>query len=151
VQAFGQEYTETLNYNKYLGRAKDTGIKTHIKSAFALSFFFFVMFGYYAYAFYTGSYLITKQVVNTNSGKIYTSGDILSCFFGIVFGVFSLGMAAPNIKAVTEGRIAGKAAYDLIERVPRILLDDPKAQPVGEIRGQIEFKNVTFRYPTRPE
>jgi len=109
------------------------------------------MFGYYAYAFYTGSYLITEQVVNTNSGKVYTSGDILSCFFGIVFGVFSLGMAAPNIKAVTEGRIAGKAAYDLIERTPRILLDDPQAQPVGEIKGHIEFKNVTFRYPTRPE
>jgi len=68
-----------------------------------------------------------------------------------VFGVFSLGMAAPNIKAVTEGRIAGKTAYDLIERTPKILLDDPQAQPVGEIRGQIEFKNVTFRYPTRPE
>ena len=100
------------------------------------------MFGYYAYAFYTGSYLITEQVVNTNSGKVYTSGDILSCFFGIVFGVFSLGMAAPNIKAVTEGRIAGKAAYDLIERTPRILLDDPLAQPVGEIKGHIEFKNV---------
>jgi hypothetical protein len=44
-------------------------------------------------------------------------------------------MAAPNIKAVTEGRIAGKAAYDLIERTPKILLDDPNAQSVGEIRG----------------
>jgi ATP-binding cassette subfamily B (MDR/TAP) protein 1 len=68
-----------------------------------------------------------------------------------MFGVFSLGMASPNIKAVTEGRIAGKSAYKIIERTPRILLDDPKAQPLGEIRGKIEFKNVTFRYPTRPE
>lgn len=43
-----------------------------------------------------------------------------------MFGVFSLGMASPNIKAVTEGRIAGKQAYKVIERTPRILLDDPK-------------------------
>jgi ATP-binding cassette subfamily B (MDR/TAP) protein 1 len=151
VQAFGQEHTETVNYGKYLDRAKVTGIKTAVKSAFSLSFFFFVMFGYYAYAFFTGSYLITKHIKNTNSDKPYNSGDILSCFFGIVFGVFSLGMAAPNIKAVTEGRIAGKVAYDLIERKPKILLDDPEAEPVGDVRGQIEFKNVTFRYPTRPE
>jgi ATP-binding cassette, subfamily B (MDR/TAP), member 1 len=68
-----------------------------------------------------------------------------------MFGVFSLGMASPNIKAVTEGRIAGKSAYKIIERTPRILLDDPKAKPLGEIRGKIEFKNVTFTYPTRPE
>ena len=89
--------------------------------------------------------------MNSNFGELYTSGDILACFFGILFGVFSLGMAGPNIKCVTEGRIAGKAAYDIIEREPKIKIDDPSAQPVGEIRGKIEFKNVTFRYPTRPE
>jgi hypothetical protein len=80
--------------------------------------FFVVMFGYYAYAFFVGSFLITKQVNNSNSGEVYTSGDILSCFFGVVFGVFSLGMATPNIKAITEGRVAGKAAFDIIDRVP---------------------------------
>lgn len=48
------------NYEKYLKRAKITGIKVHMKTAFAIGFFFFIMFGYYAYAFYTGSYLITK-------------------------------------------------------------------------------------------
>jgi hypothetical protein len=41
-----------------------------------------------------------------------------------VFGVFSLGMATPNIKAITEGKVAGKIAYDVIDRKPRILLDD---------------------------
>jgi hypothetical protein len=53
------------------------------------------IFGYYAYGFYTGSWLITKQVENTQSHEIYNAGDILACFFGIVFGVMSLGMANP--------------------------------------------------------
>jgi hypothetical protein len=34
-------------------------------------------------------------------------------------------MAAPNIKTVTEGRIAGKTAYEIIEREPKIKIDDP--------------------------
>ena len=114
-----------FNYDKYLGRAKVTGIKTHCRSGFAMAFFFFNMFAYYAYAFYTGSWLITKEVNNTRTGEPYNSGDILSCFFGVIFGVFALGQAAPNIKAVTEGKVAGKMAYELIERVPKILLDDP--------------------------
>lgn len=106
----------------------------------------FVMFGYYAYAFYTGSLLITTGVINSNTGLAYTSGDIISCFFGIVFGVFSLGMATPNIKAITEGRVAGKMAYDIIERVPEILIDDPSTERLikENVRGKIEFKNVTF-------
>jgi len=60
VQAFGQEMTEIVNYDKYLGRAKATGVRTHMKTAFAIAGFFFAMFGYYAYAFYTGSFLITN-------------------------------------------------------------------------------------------
>jgi len=60
-------------------------------------------------------------------------------------------MATPNIKAITEGKVAGKIAYDVIDRKPKILLDDPTSQKVGDVLGKIEFKNVTFRYPTRPE
>lgn len=141
---------EVLNYGKYLSRAQKTGVRTHLKNAMAVAGFFFVIFSYYAYAFYFGSVLIVHQTDN-RPGRPYTSGDVLSCFFGVVFGVFSLGVATPNIKAITEGRVAGKAAYDIIDRQPRILLDDPSASPVGEIRGKIEFRNVTFRYPTRQE
>ena len=42
-------------------------------------------------------------------------------------------------------------AFEMIERVPEIKLDSPDYKSVGEIKGRIEFKNVTFRYPSRPE
>ena len=145
------ETTEMDNYDKYLGRARATGIKTHMKSGLAIAGFFFSMFGYYGYAFYTGSWLVTEGVTNTRTDKPYDAGDIMACFFGVVFGVFSLGMATPNIKAVTEGRVACKMAYDLIERGPAIKIDDEKYEDVGEIKGKIEFKNVSFSYPSRPE
>ena len=61
---------------------------------------------------------------NPKFDRDYSNGDILACFFGVVFGVFSLGMGTPNIKAITEGKVAGKIAYDVIDRKPRILLDD---------------------------
>lgn len=104
-----------------------------MKSALAMASFFFCMFGYYGYAFFTGSYLVTGHVYNSRTEKAYDAGDIMSCFFGIIFGVFSLGMATPNIKAITEGKVAGKMAYDIIERKPKILLDDPTAESIGSI------------------
>ena len=119
--------TEIINYDKYLGRARNTGVKGNCKSAAAIASFFVGVFLFYAYAFYIGSYLVTKEVENSNSGKIYSNGDVTTCFFGIVFGVFYLGMATPNIKAITEGKLAGKIAYDIIDRSPKISLDDPEA------------------------
>lgn len=42
----------------------------------------------------------------------------MSCFLGIVYGMFALGLATPNFKAITEGKIAGKLAYEIIDRKP---------------------------------
>jgi ATP-binding cassette subfamily B (MDR/TAP) protein 1 len=139
------------NYGKYLGIARSTGIKTHLKTALTLAAFFFGMWAYYAYAFYVGTILIVKPVYNSKYGEDYNAGDIMSCFFGVVFGIFSLGMATPNIKAVTEGRVAGKMAYDIIERESEIKIDDKEAKKLSNLTGRIEFKNVTFTYPTRKD
>lgn len=152
VHAFGQERTEIKNYEKYLEKTKKTGIKTHFKGAFSIGFLFFVMFGYYGYAFYTGSWLVQKQTKNAaNHNLPYTAGDVMSCFFGVIFGVMSIGMATANIKAVAEGKVAGKMAYEIIDRAPKVKIDDASYKPVGDLRGKIEFRNVTFTYPSRPE
>ena len=65
VFAFGQEETEIKNYEKYLIRAKKTGVKTHLYGALSIGGFFACLYGYYCYSFYVGSYLITDQVQNT--------------------------------------------------------------------------------------
>jgi ABC-type multidrug transport system fused ATPase/permease subunit len=96
------------------------GIRTHVFGALSIGFFFFSIYGYYSYSFFAGSFMITQRYENWNSGKLYSSGDILACFLGVVYGIFSLGMAAPNFKSLSEGRVAGKMAFDIIERKPKI-------------------------------
>lgn len=120
VVAYGQEEKEVKNYAKYLARARAAGIKTHCKGALTMALFFASIFGTYAYAFYLGSVWIYHDFHNDTFGRVYTAGDILSCFFGVIFGMFSMGLAAPNLKAVTEGRVAGKLAFDIIDRKPAI-------------------------------
>lgn len=149
VFAFGQEKTEISNYQKYLDRAKKMAISTHLKAGAAAGALFAGVYGYYAYSFYFGSIFIYKQKENTNSGANYTAGDIFSCFLGVIYGMVYIGMATPNFKAITEGKISGKMAYDVILRKPEIDLDQSNSKKLTNFGGEIEFKNVTFSYPTR--
>jgi hypothetical protein len=77
----------------------------------------------YSYGYYFGGLFIYHSVINDISGNDYNSGDIVAIFFGVIFGMFSMGMAGSNIKAVTEGKVAGKMAFDIIERIPPINLE----------------------------
>jgi hypothetical protein len=54
---------------------------------------------------------------------LYTAGDIMTCFLGIIYGIMSFGVAAPNFKAIVEGKIAGKQAFDIIDRPSLTPLD----------------------------
>lgn len=56
------------------------------------------------------------------------------------------------LKAVTEGKIAGKLAYDVIDHTPDVKVNQPNCKVIpndGSFQGHIEFKNVGFMYPTR--
>lgn len=118
VCAFGQEDKEISIFKRFLGRARTAGIESHAKAGFAFGFFMCIIFLSYAFAFYVGLIFIVEEVKDSSREDPYSSGDVLACFFGIIFGFFSLGMAAPNIKAVTEGQVAGKMAFEIIDRKP---------------------------------
>lgn len=85
-----------------------------------MGMFMGTVFFTYAYSFYMGSIWIENKIYNQTFKREYRSGEILSCFFGVVFGMFCIGFATPNIKAVAEGKVAGKMAFDVIEREPNI-------------------------------
>lgn len=61
-------------------------------------------------------------------------------------------MATPFLKAMAEAKVAGKLAYDTIDTKPAVDPNAPgKKLEREKMKGQIEFKNVNFRYPTRPD
>ncbi len=153
VQSFGQEMTEVRNYDRHLTKARQQGVKSHLTTSLAIGTFMFALFCFYAYGFYIGSWLITKQIRNDNFDARYNSGDVLACLVGIVFGVSSVGQASPQMKKIIEGKVSGKVAYDIIDREPKILLDDPKGVKLdkSQVKGHLEFKNVSFRYPAKQD
>ena len=49
-------------------------------------------------------------------GVKYDASVILIVLFSIITGSFSLAIMTQNLKIVTESRVAGKMAYDVIDK-----------------------------------
>ena len=67
-------------------------------------------------------------------------------------GSFSLGQVGPNFAAYASARNAAFKLYAIIDRVPVIdVASDEGQKPApSSLKGTIEFRNVSFAYPTRP-
>ncbi|KAH7846544.1 hypothetical protein Vadar_015190 [Vaccinium darrowii] len=81
----------------------------------------------------------------TDGGKAFTA--ILSA----VIGGISLGQAFSNLGAFSKGKAAGYKLMEIIKQRPSIIQDPSAGKCLAECNGNIEFKDVSFSYPSRPD
>ena len=90
----------------------------------------------------------------------YSGGQVLTVFFSILIGGFSLGQAAPNISAIAKGIGGASKIFTIIRREPemdvtgsvgeKLLVGGGSTEtPVAPNIKSIEFENVSFAYPMR--
>ena len=59
--------------------------------------------------------------------------------------------ALPNLSSITEATVACTRIFEMIDRVPNIDTEDKKGKALSYVRGEIEFKDIYFFYPSRPD
>ncbi|KAF5793595.1 putative Type I protein exporter [Helianthus annuus] len=59
--------------------------------------------------------------------------------------------ALPNVPFISEAKAATSRMFEMINRVPRIDINKTKGKTIPSVRGDIEFRNVDFSYPSRPD
>ncbi|PVV02765.1 hypothetical protein BB560_002770 [Smittium megazygosporum] len=144
VMAFNGQKRELERYDASNAIAGKSEVRKGKNLGFGLGGIFLVIYCSYALGFWYGA--------KTIRDGLYTPSQVLNAFFALVIGGFSLGGAAPSISAVTSARGASINVFKVIERKSPIdPLDKETGIKNGEIKGDIELKNVGFFYPTRPE
>nr|XP_057907080.1 bile salt export pump-like [Doryrhamphus excisus] len=144
VAAFGGEKKEVQRYDKNLVSAQSWGIRKGLVMGFFTGYMWLFFFLCYGLAFWYGSSL----VVDTDD---YTPGTILQVFFGILIAAINLGQASPCLEAFATGRAAATIIFKTIDREPEIDCLSEAGYKLDQVKGDIEFHNVTFHYPSRPE
>ncbi|KAH0457796.1 hypothetical protein IEQ34_013111 [Dendrobium chrysotoxum] len=101
------------------------------------------------------TYLIWALIVWYNGRLVLyhgaKGGTALSTGMGIVMGCISLGSSLSNIKYYGEAVAAAERINETIMNRPVIDSESVEGEQMEEIRGEVEFRDVRFKYPTRPE
>merc|ERR1719450_1790512 len=81
----------------------------------------------------------------------YSARSILIVFFSVLIGGFQIGQSAPYAEAFATARSAAGKIYSIIDRIPDIDSSSKEGKKPSTLQGNIEFQNVFFNYPSRPE
>ncbi|XP_038973821.1 ABC transporter B family member 13 [Phoenix dactylifera] len=133
IEAYSRSLKTSLKFGKKSGLAKGLGLGC----TYGLLFCSWALLLWYA------GILVTHGV--TNGGKAFTT------ILNVVFSGFALGQAAPNLSSFAKGQAAAKNILSIIAKVPEYSGTSENGLVLPEIAGQIEFRQVSFNYPSRKD
>ncbi|XP_057484958.1 putative multidrug resistance protein [Actinidia eriantha] len=124
-----------------LERSMDFGIRQGLVKGFAIGSVG-IAFAVWSFQAWYGSVLVTKYGAK--------GGDVFMAGVCIVSGGLALGSSLLNMKSFAEAAITASLISDIIDRVPAIDSEDQRGKTIVDVRGDLEFKDIDFAYPSRP-
>jgi ABC-type multidrug transport system fused ATPase/permease subunit len=144
VKAFTNEHLEINKYDKVTNEIKKFGIKYGVMRGAFFAFIIMCVFGAIFFILYKMLLLInTGELTTENFGKFM----MLSLF---VAG--SLGGLPEQLASIQRALGATDRVFEIIDdRNEEINLAHRNNLNLTRVKGDLEFKNIQFTYPTRPD
>ncbi|KAH7848867.1 hypothetical protein Vadar_009448 [Vaccinium darrowii] len=143
IAAFAAEEKVSIQFASELNRPnKQALLRGHI-SGFGYGISQFFAFCSYALGLWYASILMKQKDSNF--------GDIMKSFMVLIITALSVAETLALAPDIVKGSQALVSVFDILQRKPAIHPNDPASKIVTEIKGDIEFRNVGFHYPSRPE
>ncbi|KAJ3220825.1 (ABC) transporter, partial [Chytriomyces hyalinus] len=143
IYSFSLQARFAVKYDQKLAKAEAADRAGGLTRGIGFGSFMLVMFCTYGLAFWYGSRLVLD-------GKMQGQ-DVLVSFMSLMMGSFALMMIPQNLAAVGGARGAAYKIYATIDRVPVIDSLSKEGEVLSSLEGNIEFRGVGFKYPTRPD
>ncbi|KAL6634185.1 hypothetical protein ACP70R_026856 [Stipagrostis hirtigluma subsp. patula] len=142
VYAFAAERSTVARFSAALEESVRLGLKQGLAKGVALGSNG-ISFSVSALILWYGSRLIMYDG--------YQAGNVIAANGAVFNGGMALGRALANVKYISEAISAAERIHGVIRRVPKIDSGSDAGDELASVAGEVEFKNVDFCYPSRPE
>ncbi|KAL1626614.1 GTPase-activating protein [Diplodia seriata] len=143
VASLTREEDVYTNYHDQLVAQGSKNLRSILRSSTLYALSQSGMFLCTALGFWYGGTLISKDE--------YTLFQFFVCFAAITFGAQSAGTIFSFAPDMGKAKHAAVQLKTLFDRKPEIDTWSQDGEKIQTMEGNIEFRNVHFRYPTRPE
>uniref|UniRef100_A0A2K1ZYE2 ABC transporter family protein n=2 Tax=Populus trichocarpa TaxID=3694 RepID=A0A2K1ZYE2_POPTR len=141
VYSYVAEERTAKDYKNALKPALELGIKQGLMKGMAIGTVG-ITFAVWALQGWYGSTLVINR--GAKGGNVFTAG------LCIIYGGLSLGGSLINVKYFIEANIAAARIFEMIHRVPGIDSADEQGKTISDVKGEVEFRDIEFEYPSRP-
>ncbi|KAI4316955.1 hypothetical protein L6164_024877 [Bauhinia variegata] len=143
VAAFGAEDRISIQFASELNKPnKQALIRGHI-SGFGYGITQLFSFCSYALGLWYASVLIKQKESNF--------GDIIKSFMVLIVTALAIAETLALAPDIVKGSQALGSVFNILRRKTAITPNDPKSKMVSNVKGEVEFKDVCFSYPMRPD
>lgn len=110
-----------------------------------------LLFGLSQLALYASESLVLWYGVHLVGRGISTFSKVIKVFVVLVVTANSVAETVSLAPEIIRGGDAISSVFSILDRSTEIESDDPEAETVKTVRGDIELQHVDFCYPSRPE
>ncbi|KAG5524212.1 hypothetical protein RHGRI_031022 [Rhododendron griersonianum] len=143
VQAFAGEEKVVRSYRTALVNTYTYGRKAGLAKGLGLGTMHCILFLSWALLVWYTSVTVHKGIAN--------GGESFTTMLNVVIAGLSLGQAAPDISAFVRAKAAAYPIFEMIERNAVSKTSSKNDRKLGKLEGHIQFKDVCFSYPSRPD
>lgn len=161
VAAYGGEVAETLRYSAFAQDAQRAGIRKGLGIGTAVGFMLMTFYAMYGISTYAGAIFIVESRAansacryNPTTAGCFSGGTVVTTFVAVLLGALSFGQIGPLMGQISAARAAASDLFGVIDAVPTVDIADDSAdlyRGSSTAALSVEFKNVTFAYPSRPD
>ncbi|MFM2376530.1 MAG: hypothetical protein RLZZ165_1627 [Bacteroidota bacterium] len=143
VKAFTNEGMETRRYGGKLRDLVQKAVRTDTYRGFLISFVIFGLFGSFVLVMWRGGHMVADGSLGV--------GDLLSFILFMAFIGGSLAGLPDVYAAIAKAIGATERIHEILEEQQEARLPKDPGEPGAPILGEVTFRDVRFRYASRPD
>ncbi|KXG51792.1 ABC transporter, integral membrane type 1 [Penicillium griseofulvum] len=144
VQAFGLQSQLLGDFDKFLQASRKLGNKKSPLFGCLFATEYTIIFAGFGLCFWQGIKMIS-------TGEVEEAGDVFIVLMSVIVAATSLTSIMPHMIEFVRAASAASELFQLMDRESTIDPFHESGEKLTDVMGHLDFGNVSFAYPTRPD